>query len=71
MKRILKSFLKSSGDSVNVHNRGISTKPIAPWKRNLFACFAGLGLGLYAGQYFPDNFYFDVEKYLPDIEQLK
>ena len=42
-----------------------SAKPIAQWKKNTFAVFAGLAIGLYIGQYFPDVFFPHVEPYLP------
>lgn len=71
MKRILKAFLNKSSANVIPHNRGLSAEPIKQWKRNTFATLAGLAIGLYVGQYFPDNYYPEVEGYLPDIEQLK
>lgn len=71
MKRILKAFLKNPSKTVVSYNRGLSAEPIKPWKRNSFAVLAGLGVGLYIGQYFPDNYYSEVERYLPEIAQLK
>ena len=72
MKSLIKRFIKPSKEAADpfVKSR-ISLKPIAPWKRNIFAVFSGSAIGLYIGQYFPDVFYHKAEPYLPEIEQLK
>lgn len=72
LNKILKKiFRKTEGAGTISHNRGFSTKPIITWKRNVFAVATGLGIGLYIGQYFPDNYFPEFLPYLPDIEQLK
>ena len=65
MKSILKRFLKPSAYAAAPHNRGLSSQPIAQWKRNIFAACAGLALGVYLGQYFPDVFYEQIESHIP------
>ena len=65
MKSILKRILKPSKQDPFSYQRGITTKPIESWKRNTFAVLAGVAIGLYAGQYFPDVLYDQVDSYLP------
>lgn len=65
MNNIFKRLLKSSNIEPFTHNRGFTSTPLAPWKRNVFATLTGLGIGLYIGQYFPDVFWSEVEEYLP------
>lgn len=37
----------------------------------MIAALLGSTVGLYAGQYFPDLYFAEVEPYLPEIEQLR
>jgi len=71
MKNIFRRLLKHSNVEPFTHNKGFSSVPISPWKKNAFAAFAGTGVGLYIGQYFPDVFWPEVEPYIPEIEVLK
>jgi|JI6StandDraft_1071083.scaffolds.fasta_scaffold889597_2 hypothetical protein len=67
LSNIMKKIFRKTGPGVITHTRGLTSRPNEAWKRNTFAVVAGLLVGLYAGQYFPDNFYPDFEPYLPDI----
>ena len=67
MKSIIKKIFGQSGEDPFRDNRGFTTKPLAQWKKNIFAVVAGLAIGLYVGQYFPDVFYPQVYPYIPEI----
>jgi len=66
--RILKAFVKSTPKDAEGHSKGISRKPITPWKKNTFAIISGTLMGLYMGQYFPDIYFDRVSPYLPEIK---
>lgn len=70
MKKILKVFLKQPTE-VEAFNRGMTQKPIAQWKKNVFGLFTGSIIGLYLGQYFPDIYYHEIAGYLPEFKQLE
>jgi hypothetical protein len=67
MNRIIRRLFKQSKEDPFKHNKGLSSIPVAKWKKNTFAILVGLVGGLYVGQYFPDIYFGQLVPYLPDI----